>query len=662
MSKRDPVFKPPSLTQHFEAPDEFVGHFGWLCGYSADVGFLDSAAERFTRRTTAQRAYEGRVALALMIDPGHPQIQPKDVPGVLHLPIKGDRPFRLLHAKVALLGFRHAQEAKRWRLRLIVSTGNWTRETLEESLDLVWCIDISKEDLKDETDAESVSAACADFAAAWSMLWWLQKFFDDRTLRAEIKDRPRLESPSKTVEKWITKVVRAGREGEPRFFDNRSDSLQAQLPELVKSHSPTSSRNYLALGSGFFESGDGQEIPSVLARVVEELRDAGLLTKGPEIDVFVNPKACQAVATSAPAMTRAGWKVRPPGQPSYFNSVRTLHAKFIFSAFQKDTSALCNSAWLYLGSGNLTGPGFANPMSPQGGNLEAGVLFGHEGLRWTPAKSVPPECVLTNLLPIQRDTDFSLSPAALAPGTDMPEPQLQYSAAPVAYLLWAAATPNCWLRVDEMPEAFEVLDAVGLPCPRDPVNGFSWSGPRPRQVQVCWRADEQTRQAWVPVIDEFGRVAATTLPKIELDEAWGQLANFPMPPDDEELQPDGDDEPRADPDQVGGSGFVGANYPVRQLMQLVENIAAKQTAVAQADWTMWCQRFEQCLTQAAESPILAGFLSLGLNPLSPLWHGPFRPDFAASAATDEGRCYEEALKRVEAAWKVTGLCGLGDES
>ena len=104
MSKRKPVFRPPSLAQHFEAPDDHLGYFGWLCGYSADAGFLNDAAERFTRRTAAQRAHEGRVRLAVMLDPGQPQIQPTDVPGILHLPINAERPFRLLHAKVALLG------------------------------------------------------------------------------------------------------------------------------------------------------------------------------------------------------------------------------------------------------------------------------------------------------------------------------------------------------------------------------------------------------------------------------------------------------------------------------------------------------------------------------------------------------------------------------
>jgi hypothetical protein len=62
MSKRDPIFKPLSLAQHFEAPDDFLGCFGWVCGYSAEGGFLEDAVDRFTRRLPAQRAYEGRIA------------------------------------------------------------------------------------------------------------------------------------------------------------------------------------------------------------------------------------------------------------------------------------------------------------------------------------------------------------------------------------------------------------------------------------------------------------------------------------------------------------------------------------------------------------------------------------------------------------------------
>src|SRR4051812_25687391 len=80
--------KPPSLAQLFDAPDEFVGEFGWLCGYSADMAFLNDATERFTRQTERQRAYTGRIAIGLMLDLGNPQIPCVQTPSVLHLPLK----------------------------------------------------------------------------------------------------------------------------------------------------------------------------------------------------------------------------------------------------------------------------------------------------------------------------------------------------------------------------------------------------------------------------------------------------------------------------------------------------------------------------------------------------------------------------------------------
>src|SRR5258707_5715226 len=100
-------FKPCSLAQLFDPPDDYQGVFGWICGYSADAGFLEDAAERFSGLTKAQREHQGRMMLAVMLDPGNPQILPSEVPGVLHLPARSlTLPFLLLHAKVAILGFQ----------------------------------------------------------------------------------------------------------------------------------------------------------------------------------------------------------------------------------------------------------------------------------------------------------------------------------------------------------------------------------------------------------------------------------------------------------------------------------------------------------------------------------------------------------------------------
>ncbi len=186
---------------------------------------------------------------------------------------------------------------------------------------------------------------------------------------------------------------------------------------LVRKHVSQSARNYVGMGSGFYESSNSNNrIPSVLKHIVDKLHETGLLTRQPEIDVFVNPQACQAVANSVPSFNHAGWKVREAGQPEYFKAPRSLHAKFIFSANYRENSDLCNSAWLYLGSGNLTGPGFASQMASETGNLEAGVVFTPESLRWKPAKGIPPQSVLTNLLPLQWETDFNQNPGAWCGG------------------------------------------------------------------------------------------------------------------------------------------------------------------------------------------------------------------------------------------------------
>ncbi len=665
-------FKPLSLAQHFDAPEYYRGCFGWLCGYSADAEFLNDAAERFMRQTRAQRAYEGRVALAIMLDAGNSHIPLVDTPGILHLPMQtpDERPFQLLHAKVALLGFRHESHAELWQLRLIVSTGNWTRETLEESLDLAWRIDLCSEDL-DEPNTE-VRLACADILAAWGILDWQRPYFDARLLDVVLpegrgKNLSRLANDC--FEGWIKQLERAipkKTRPSPRFFDNREQSLLCQLPALVKDTGRSTARNYLAMGSGFFESSNnGNVIPKVLQQIVAKLQNGNnkphLLTNDPEVDIVVNPKACQAVAQSLQAIQDEGWTVRPAHQPDYFgpNSVRALHAKFIFSANYRDNSPLCNAAWLYLGSGNLTGPGFANKMSKNSGNLEAGVVFAPGTLYWESDKGTDPNQVLGNVLPIQWESEIEEA-SAVSSGGDMPERETVFAAAPVACLVWHDNEDRLGGRLEcpaeDSSANFTVLNPDGVDCAGDAKRGFIWQGNQPRQVRIRWNIQE----FMVPVLDKYGRFAATALPQLDLEEAWWQLANFPMPPESEGDNEDLEDEQNGGKgNSTNGSHPSESRYPVRLMMQLIENIAAKQTALSEADWPAWCVRLEQCLMQAADTQAIKEFVQLELNPLSPLWHEPFRPSFAENHETPEGQNYEAVLVRVEQEWKVSNLNKIG---
>lgn len=667
MSLQEPVFPPLSLAHHFEAPKDYRGAFGWMCGYSADAAFLDDATERFTRNTRAQRAFLGTVHLALMLDPGNQLLSAVDVPGVMHLPIKSlsDKPFVLLHAKVALLGFRHEQDPARWRLRLIVSTGNWTHQTLEESLDLAWCAELGNEDLADHN--EVTRQLCADMKASWQMLDWLRNYFDTRILDAVAHGG--MQTPTaqakQLFETWIAMVEARGKTGKARFIDNRKRSFLDQLPDMVETSASASKRNYLAMGSGFYEGTSNQDgVPSVLRQIVDTLQEKEVLTRRPEVDVFVNPDGCQAVATSLNALNDAGFTVRPARQPSYFGQTlqRALHAKFLFSANVRENSNVCHSPWIYLGSGNLTGPGFGNRMSSRGGNLEAGVVFAPDTLYWQLDKNQSPTTWVCNMLPVQWETDVETLSEPVAAGSDMPEREVQTIAAPVAWMWWHEQDDERWLTAPTAETVpFVVLSETGDACIKDDSGHHVWSAQRPRQVTLCWDEDGIKHHAVVPVIDEFGRVAATALPQLDIEDAWSQLANFPMPPDDDDL-PDENPEDIPPPSSAAarqGTPSRRASYPIRKMMQLIEDIAAKQTAIAQVDWSAWCTRLEQCLLQASTSATLQKFHELQINPVSPLWHACFRPTFAETSASAEGQRYEAVLCRVETEWKVASFTRIG---
>lgn len=658
----------PSLAQHFDAPKDYRGHFGWLCGYSADAPFLNDAAERFTRMTSAQRAHLGRIVLGVYLDPGNPAITLLDAPGVAHLPIRDSvaKPFRLLHAKIALLGFRHIEKSDYWQLRLIVSTGNWTRQTLEESLDLVWRIDVDREMLA--SAGNNVLQACADIKAAHGLLQWLGDCFDTRLLSVATQGKfNETGYAMHQVDGWVA-MCAANARGRARFFDSRSDSLLGQLSDQIKACSNDVTRNYLAMGSGFYEtSADQDHLPAIPGAIIDTLKRASLLTKNPEVDLFVNPQACQAIATSVNSLIKQGMSIRQAAQPSCVfgaEKPRTLHAKFLFGANYRQNSSACNSAWVYLGSGNLTGPGFGQKMSSGAGNLEAGIVFAPTDLYWKAGQGIEAQQVVTNLLPIQWIEEFDGSSNLLLPGKGMEPRDSCYTSPPVAWLNWWEGADGNELRVPEtVTDDFVVVDTAGASCVKTET-GFKWLNSQPRQVRCRWVVQGQNHEGELPVVDVFGRIAATKLPAIGLDEAYWQLADFPLPPDGDENDPNGDggeengeESPKVSP--AGGAGQT-ASYPIRQMMELIENIAAKQTEIVEMDWSLWCLRLEQTLGQAKECPVVKAFLKLGLNPLSPLRHEAFRPTFAETSESQAGQLYEMTLANIEKAWAVDHLKAMGE--
>ncbi|WP_422506101.1 hypothetical protein [Stenotrophomonas sp. GZD-301] len=647
---RKPHLKQPSLLDYFTAPDGCVGEFGWICGFSADAAFINQAAENFTTQSAAQRAAAGQISLALMLDPSQPALLPTAIPGVAHLPLQdlSRKPFRLLHAKVALLGFRDAATADRHLLRLVVSTGNWTRQTVEESLDLAWCVD-----LEVAPDAEDDAVSRADMCAAQALFAWLLDLHDTRLLEADTPLSGR-ESADR-VDQWIAHL-KPSRRVRPRLLDTRSRSLLKQIVDGLEREGGVA-RNHLCMGSGFYEAATahkgGTALPTLPHKVVKRLKDYQLLAPRAHVDLYVNPQACQAIAGAVDQLGQDPdhpIRVRAAAAPAAVfgtDSQRTLHAKFLFSSNRSKTTGACNSAWLYLGSGNLTTAGLLSAASPAAGNLEAGILVFPDGLFWE--KGHDPAQWIQNLLPIGGDVVGDLP--ALQPGDPWAPPPPQHVAAPIAYLVWTA--DGRLTRPDPTAGDVEVLDAAGTPC-AIAADGYAWSGPAPRLVRVRWVVGADTHLAWVPVIDAHGRVAATPLPAIDLDHAWTQLAAFPRLPEEEEGEGEGDpgilpDDRRDGPDRRTPP-TLGTGTAIRQMMMLIEQIAARQTDVEAGDWTRWCNRLEQSLFQARQCPAVACFVQMQLNPLSPLRAAAFRPVFAEDDTTAAGRHYEQTLCRIALAW------------
>ncbi|WP_429250545.1 hypothetical protein [Paraburkholderia sp. GAS333] len=546
-----------------------------------------------------------------------------------------------------------------------MSTGNWTRQTIEESLDLAWSVDVYSQDLPEmHSPDEETLHRCADIAAAHGMLGRLSMLFDTRLLDVAEPVRKRDTGLAiDDVSAWIAQCAKHAPNGVARFVHNEDRSLLAQLPERIAQAGIDVASNRLAMGSGFYESAaQSNAVPTTLSAIVTRLKTKKLLTANPAVDVFVNPLACQAVAKSANAMNRANMTIRAAAQPPTIFSdgrARALHAKFMLGYKARNDSPYCLSAWVYLGSGNLTGPGFQR-AALEGGNLEAGVIFSTSDLIWSRDQEFEPHHFVENVLPVhQRDT---LKPDALTAGGDMPEREDVYLAAPVAWLAWQATVDDAGelAASDDAQGEFEVIGVSGEACARKSgANIFLWQGPRPRIVTVRWQAGNNVVVTDVPVVDEFGRVAAAALPALELEEAWWQLASFPHPPGDDVDGGDTDVDGAPNPAAPRGE-HSRARYAVREMMNFIERLAERQTAVAEPDWSAWCCRLEQTLALLADSDGVRAFREMQLDPLAALRVESFRPTYAESGGTPHGQVYEALLDRIGERWQMARTESIGE--
>lgn len=219
-------------------------------------------------------------------------------------------------------------------------------------------------------------------------------------------------------------------------------------------------------------------------------------------------------------------------------------------------------------------------------------------------------------------------------------------------------TDSGYLKVASAPFfEFEVL-VNGKEFTSFPLEGvMTWLESRPLALRIQWKLGKRIHEATIPVIDEAGRVSSMAVPRIEIQDAWSQLVLFPLPPhqDDDEVSGDLEGGKLSSGLRRGAVLEAVESYPLRLMMEFIENIAEKQTEITKANWAYWCLRLRQTLIQASESSVLDHIRVLGLNPLQALRHPAFRPDYARDGLSNEGREYEEVLRQIEVLWRVADL-------
>lgn len=593
-----------SILDCFTPPDDYEGDFGWVCGFTANPDVLGEMADRFTRG-----ARRRRVSLAVLLHPPERHLPFRQGVVVPFRRTDAQWNFNLLHAKVALLHFIGADSSM---LRLVVSTGNWTREPMTTSLDLFWIV---------EWRANSRDTQVAsDIRAAAAMFEWVRSYFDTSILEVDVGH-----GQADAAFRATLALLPEGRLPPPRFIDTRDQALQPQVLKAVGRQ--PGQRNRLVMGSGYFETGENADA-GVLKSFVCALTDIGGATQACRIDVVINPGACQGLADQAEDLQRSGWTFRPPLTRDMPGA--KLHAKFIFSAGGVRN---CTNPWCYIGSGNLSGIGFTRSRL-KGGNLEAGVVFiPDEPLTWENGDGN----ALATRLPV--DLGCSVEPSALCDGEAYQPPRQSAEPSPVGYLRWHKGR----LTLPEGTRDYPNL-TVRLP-------GMDWQKLPLEIVEPPSVALLGPMMAEVPILTDGGFVLPHLGPK-RVEDVLRDFASFP--------NVTRDDRDGAVADDILGEedapvpSHASGDYPTRRMMRLITYLTEHQARIDLSQWERWVNRLEDALTAITvpECEMIEAVRRYGIDPLSALLHAAFLPK---SLPVPEVARLAHVIGNVRRLWRLEGL-------
>ena len=596
-----------SLLTLFMPPEEHFGDFGLLCGYSTAPDVLDRLRRVFRPGTPA------RPVLATFIHPRTDGVS--TVPGVAWMPMKLiERGYDLLHAKVAVLGFR-ADEGNGYTVRLIVTTANWTSAALTDSIDLFWSIDVAVGGYEDTADPVD----CADLRAALSLFDWLRERADCGLIERDYDGA----QPDALLRETIGALPK--KRAKSRLIDSRTHSLKAQIVERFGDYHR---KTRLIVGSGFFE-GKPTAGKSVCETLRAEFQDKAKLNADAQLDLILNPRACQGIAGIAQHLRDDGWRLCAPVS-AHHGAGAGLHAKFILLGHTGRKGEVCGQ--VYLGSGNMTGPGLLK-SARKGGNLEAGVVLDlkelGETILWKGKNHG-----LQRYLPVGK-TELD-GVADLEGGADFKRPEEPEEQPEAAYLIWEngrLSAPDGITSIAVMHK--EDGGSATTPC--------YWLGPPPRTVTTV-------KGGWqLPVVANGVMVAPPQQP-MTVEDVLATLGTFPVPAPQDEA---GDGSLEEDPamiDTQGGPPPSATQYPIRRMMHLLSRLTEAQADVHPRDWQRWCRELGDtlCALVKNENKMICFFREERANPLGCLKERRMMPEGV------DVDLLEQALARIAEAWGIEG--------